>query len=61
MRGSNTESSCEDGLWVLSRRVARGNPEHRDVVLTDAEKSANREILICISRAKKGEVLVLDI
>ncbi len=48
-------------MWVLSRRVAQGNAEHRDVVLTDAEKSANREILICISRAKKGEVLVLDI
>lgn len=60
--GIDIESSCEDGLCGCCRvGLLGGNPEHRDVVLTDAEKSANREILICISRAKKGEVLVLDI
>jgi ferredoxin-NADP reductase/(2Fe-2S) ferredoxin len=60
--GIDIESSCEDGLCGCCRvGLLGGVPQHRDVVLTDAEKVANREILICISRAKKGEVLVLDI
>ena len=60
--GVEIESSCEDGLCGCCRiRLLGGVPEHRDLVLTDAERESSKEIMICISRAKAGEVLVLDI
>ena len=60
--GVEIESSCEDGLCGCCRiRLLGGAPEHRDLVLTDAERESSKEIMICISRAKAGEVLVLDI
>jgi len=60
--GVEIESSCEDGLCGCCRtRLLGGIPEHRDLVLTDAESESSEEIMICISRAKAGEVLVLDI
>ena len=40
--------------------VIEGEPDHRDVYLTDDEKSANDQILVCCSRAKSKK-LVLDI
>jgi hypothetical protein len=40
--------------------VIAGVPDHRDVILTDAEKAANNVIQICVSRAKT-ERLVLDL
>ncbi len=42
-------------------KILGGVPEHRDLVLTDLEKSDNQEIMICISRAKAGETLILDL
>ena len=60
--GVEIESSCEDGLCGCCRtRLLGGVPEHRDLVLTDAERESSEEVMICISRAKAGEVLVLDI
>ena len=60
--GVEIESSCEDGLCGCCRiRLLGGVPEHRDLVLTDAERKSSKEIMICVSRAKAGEVLVLDI
>ena len=60
--GVEIESSCEDGLCGCCRvRLLGGAAEHRDLVLTDKERESNQEILICISRAKAGETLVLDI
>lgn len=40
--------------------VIDGIPDHRDVVLTDAEKAKNDVMQICVSRAKSAR-LVLDI
>ena len=60
--GVEIESSCEDGLCGCCRvKILGGVPEHRDLVLTDLEKSDNQEIMICISRAKAGETLILDL
>ena len=60
--GVEIESSCEDGLCGCCRvNILGGVPEHRDLVLTDLEKSDNQEIMICISRAKAGETLILDL
>lgn len=46
--------SCETGL--LS-----GRADHRDSVLSDDEKERNDRLMVCISRSRTGERLVLDI
>lgn len=52
-------SSCESGTCGTCRtRYIEGEVEHRDLVLTDAEKK--REVMICVSRAKSPS-LTLDI
>jgi phthalate 4,5-dioxygenase reductase subunit len=52
-------SSCESGTCGTCRtRYAAGEPDHRDLVLSDREKRS--EIMICVSRAKSPE-LTLDI
>ena len=47
--GMNVASSCLEGV-----------PDHRDVVLTDNERKANKTMMICCSGAKT-EKLVLDL
>ena len=60
--GIITDSSCEDGLCgTCLTGLLNGQAEHRDSVLSKKEKAENNKILICISRAKKGERLVLDL
>jgi phthalate 4,5-dioxygenase reductase component len=52
-------SSCESGTCGTCRvRFTEGEVDHRDLVLSEAEKK--REVMICVSRAK-SPVLVLDI
>jgi phthalate 4,5-dioxygenase reductase component len=52
-------SSCESGTCGTCRtRFLAGDPDHRDLVLSDREKKS--EIMICVSRAKTSE-LTLDI
>ena len=52
-------SSCESGTCGTCRcRYIGGEPDHRDLVLSDNEKK--REIMICVSRAK-SPTLVLEI
>lgn len=52
-------SSCESGTCGTCRtRYLEGEPEHRDLVLSDREKKS--EIMICVSRARTPE-LTLDI
>jgi ferredoxin-NADP reductase len=46
--------SCETGL--LS-----GVADHRDSVLSDDEKQRNDRLMVCISRSRDGERLVLDL
>ncbi|MBM7061039.1 oxidoreductase [Pseudomonas sp. UL073] len=53
--------SCREGICnSCETRVLGGIPEHRDQVLSDAEKAANQTMLICVSRSKTP-VLELDI
>ncbi len=60
--GIPTDFSCEDGICgTCETRLLSGEAEHRDSVLTKKEKEENKKIMICISRAKKGERLVLDL
>jgi phthalate 4,5-dioxygenase reductase component len=52
-------SSCESGTCGTCRtRYLGGEPDHRDLVLSDQEK--RREIMICVSRSKTPE-LTLDL
>lgn len=52
-------SSCESGTCGTCRtRFTAGEPDHRDLVLSDREQQ--NEIMICVSRAKSSE-LTLDI
>jgi phthalate 4,5-dioxygenase reductase subunit len=52
-------SSCESGTCGTCRtRFTAGEPDHRDLVLSDREKQS--EIMICVSRSKSSE-LTLDI
>lgn len=53
--------SCEEGVCgTCLVRVLEGEPEHRDLYLTDAEHVANDQMTPCCSRSK-SPVLVLDI
>lgn len=53
--------SCEQGVCgTCLTRVLEGEPDHRDMYLTQDEQSANDQILPCCSRAKSAR-LVLDL
>jgi phthalate 4,5-dioxygenase reductase subunit len=57
--GHALASSCESGTCGTCRcRLIDGEPDHRDLVLSDDEKK--RDIMICVSRAK-SPMLTLDI
>ncbi len=59
--GIKIEKSCEQGICgACLCDVLEGEPDHRDVYLTDEEKESNELILVCCSRSKT-EKLVLDI
>jgi len=53
--------SCYEGVCgTCEARVLEGTPDHRDSVLTEAEKAAGEVMLICVSRSRT-ERLVLDL
>jgi ferredoxin-NADP reductase len=54
-------SSCTEGTCgTCETTVLEGEVEHRDVVLTDDERDAGETMMICVSRARCGR-LVLDL
>lgn len=59
--GIEVPLSCEQGVCgACMTRVLDGVPDHRDDVLSDAERAANDVILPCVSRAKSSS-LTLDV
>ncbi|MFX1675055.1 PDR/VanB family oxidoreductase [Paraburkholderia sp. A2WS-5] len=53
--------SCEQGVCgTCLTRVLGGEPDHRDVYLTDVEHAANDQFTPCCSRSRSG-LLVLDL
>lgn len=55
------ESSCEQGACGTCRvGVIKGEVNHQDVYLSDAEKSGGKSIMTCVSRAVSNR-LILDI
>jgi len=54
-------SSCLDGICgTCQATVVEGTPDHRDSMLTDAERASGNMILTCVSRSRT-ERLVLDL
>ena len=59
--GVEVATSCEQGVCgTCLTRVLSGEPDHRDVYLTDEERAANDQFLPCRSRSK-SPLLVLDL
>jgi ferredoxin-NADP reductase len=59
--GVDIESDCEEGYCgTCETAILEGVPEHRDVVLSKAERAAGRTFMPCVSRAC-GRKLVLDL
>jgi len=53
--------ACEQGICgTCEVRVLAGTPDHRDLVLSDAEKAANDRMMICCSGAQSA-TLVIDL
>jgi tetrachlorobenzoquinone reductase len=58
--GLEMPRSCEEGICgTCETRVLEGIPDHRDSILTAAERRENATMMICISRALSRR-LVLD-
>jgi vanillate O-demethylase ferredoxin subunit len=59
--GYDHPCSCREGMCrTCETTVIEGVPEHRDYVLSSAERAAGRTMMICVSRTL-GPTLVLDI
>ncbi|MFT8367883.1 MAG: PDR/VanB family oxidoreductase [Acetobacter papayae] len=59
--GVDIEYSCEEGLCgACEVRLLEGDPLHRDSVRTPNEHDQRRTIMLCVSRARSG-TLVLDL
>jgi ferredoxin-NADP reductase len=59
--GLDVTSSCEQGVCgACETAVISGAPDHRDSVLSDSERAANRSMMICCSGARSDR-LVLDL
>jgi vanillate O-demethylase ferredoxin subunit len=53
--------SCQEGVCgTCEVRVLAGTPDHRDLVLSAAERAANDRIMVCCSGARSAR-LVLDL
>ena len=60
--GAGVICSCTQGICgSCITPVLSGEPEHRDAVMSDAERAANDKMCVCVGRAKSGDRLVLDL
>ena len=60
-QGFNPSYSCMEGVCATCEtRVVEGVVDHRDMILSDAEKAEGKTMMICCSRAKTSR-LVLDL
>jgi ferredoxin len=59
--GINVDFSCEAGICgACETKVVSGTPDHRDVVLDDAEHAKNQVMMICCSGCKSDR-WILDL
>lgn len=58
--GMTPNHSCRDGLCgACETKILSGEAEHHDSILTKEEQAANKSMMICVSRCRRGP-LVLD-
>ncbi|HYO54286.1 PDR/VanB family oxidoreductase [Archangium sp.] len=58
--GLHIPSNCEAGTCgTCLTRVLDGDPDHRDTFLPEVQRTARRNMLVCVSRARSHQ-LVLD-
>ena len=58
--GCDVDTSCQEGICgTCIMQVLSGEPEHRDHVLTAAERESGEVMAVCVSRTR-GTRLVLD-
>lgn len=59
--GAPVEASCEQGVCgACETKVLAGLPDHKDMILSKAERASNRTMMICCS-GSLSERLVLDL
>lgn len=59
--GVDVQSSCEEGVCgACETAVISGQPDHRDMILSEREKAASKTMMICCSGCKSDR-LVLDL
>lgn len=59
--GVDVMNSCREGICgACEVIVLEGTPDHRDSILSDAEKQAGKSMFVCCS-GSRGERLVLDL
>jgi ferredoxin len=59
--GIDIPTSCGEGVCgTCETGVLEGEVEHRDALLSDAERAENTVMMVCCSRARSAR-LVLDI
>jgi len=59
--GVDVSFSCQEGICgTCETRVLSGQPDHRDYLLSEEEKTAGESMMICVSRSRTPE-LVLDL
>jgi len=59
--GIDVPTSCREGVCgTCLTGVIAGTPDHRDAFLSQKERKAGDKMMICVSRAKSGQ-LVLDL
>lgn len=57
--GAEIDTSCEEGICgTCIMAVLDGEPDHRDNVLTEAERQAGDQLTTCVSRAKSARLTV---
>lgn len=57
--GVEVPVSCEQGICgTCVTRVLEGEPDHRDMFLTDAERAANDRFTPCCSRARSSHLVI---
>jgi ferredoxin len=60
-QGVDVPCSCQQGICgTCETRVIEGEPDHRDSILTEAERAAGKTMMVCVSRARSPR-LVLDL